>query len=147
MKKILLLAVLIGATKGYGQSKDKEYIQLPGGVAYKMLHDAPGTDYPKTGDYVGTNIYLEVEGKEVYNSYTANKGQPISFFLTQNDFKTDVQEVIRLMTAGDSVAIRMSVDSMMKTPAPKEAWMKPGTGQQITYTIKLLSFKNLSEKK
>ncbi len=130
----------------YAQAQHSETIQLPGGISYKVLLDAPGEPMPRYGDYVEAHMYVEVEGKRIYNSREAGEGKPIGFLMQQPASKTDIQEVVKLMTAGDSVAIIMSVDSMMKTGGQKEPWMKPNTGQTATYIVKLLKVKPMTRK-
>lgn len=126
--------------------QDGETIQLPGGVAYKMLLDVQSAPKPMYGDYVETHMYVEVEGERIYSSREAGEGKPIGFLMQQPTTKTDVQEVVKLMTPGDSVAIVMSVDSMLKAGGPAERWMKPNTGQTATYIVTLLKVKPMGRK-
>lgn len=123
-----------------------EAIPLPGGVAYKMLLDVQSDPHPRYGDYVETHMYVEVEGKSIYSSRKAGEGKPIGFVMQEPASKTDIQEVVKLMTPGDSVAIIMSVDSMLKAGGSSEPWMKPNTGQTATYIVKLLRVKPLQRK-
>jgi hypothetical protein len=137
MKKLILITALLCNTFTYAQDKKDGYIQLPAGVEYKLLHDEPGDVYPKWGDNVEAHMYVEVDGKRIYNSREVGTKEPLPFVLKQMPTKTDIQEVIVLMTQGDSVSIRMSVDSMLKTGVQPLDWMKPNTGQKATYIIKL----------
>lgn len=147
MKKAILILAGIAALGFSAQAQTGgEVIQLPGGVSYKMLLDTPGEPQPRFGDYVETHMYVDVDGKRIYNSREAGEGKPVGFMLQQPTTKTDIQYVVTLMTPGDSTAIMMSVDSMLKAGSPKESWMKPNTGQTATYTVKLLKVKPLERK-
>lgn len=130
----------------YAQAQSSEIIQLPGGVSYKTLLDVPGEPKPRYGDYVEAHMYVDVDGKRIYNSREAGEGKPIGFLMQQPATKTDIQEVVQLMTPGDSVAIIMSVDSMLKAGGSPEPWMKPKTGQTATYVVKLLKVKPMTRK-
>lgn len=145
MKKILLIAALAATGIEAQAQKDNKTVQLPGGVSYTMLLDVPGEPKPRFGDYVETHMYVDVDGDRLYSSRETG-GQPIGFLLQKPTTPTDVQYVITQMTAGDSVAIVMSVDSMLKAGGPVESWMKPNTGQTATYTVKLLKVKPLDRK-
>lgn len=144
MKRGLFALMMICAVHALGQQQ--ETVQLPGGVAYKMLLDVPGEPKPRYGDYVEAHMYVDVEGKRIYNSREAGEGKPIGFLMQQPTTKTDIQEVVQLMTPGDSVAIIMSVDSMLKAGGSPESWMKPNTGQTATYVVKLLRVKPMARK-
>lgn len=144
MKQGLFALMMICAVHAQGQQT--ETVQLPGGVAYKMLLDTPGEPKPRYGDYVEAHMYVDVEGKRIYNSREAGEGKPIGFLMQQPASKTDIQEVVQLMTPGDSVAIIMSVDSMLKAGGSPEPWMKPNTGQTAAYIVKLLKVKPLERK-
>ena len=144
-KAILISGIIISGFSVYAQ-KAGETIQLPGGVSYKMLLDAPGEPKPRFGDYVETHMYVDVDGSRLYSSREAGEGNPVGFMLQQPTTKTDIQYVVTRMTAGDSVAIIMSVDSMLKAGSPRESWMKPNTSQYATYTVKLLKVKPLERK-
>ncbi len=144
MKQGLFALMMICAV--HAQAQQTETVQLPGGVAYKTLLDAPGEPKPRYGDYVEAHMYVEVEGKRIYNSREAGEGKPIGFLMQQPATKTDIQEVVQLMTPGDSVAIIMSVDSMLNAGGNPEPWMKPNTGQTATYIVKLLKVKPLERR-
>lgn len=145
MKQRLLALMMMCSMNIYAQ-QGNETISLPGGVSYKVLLDVAGEPKPQYGDYVETHMYVEVGGKRIYNSREAGEGKPIGFIMQQPTTQTDIQEVVKLMTPGDSVAIIMSVDSMMKATGASEPWMKPNTGQTATYIVKLLKVKTMARK-
>lgn len=148
MKKLMITsAVFLSSVLAIAQSKSK-YIQLPGGVSYIIAHNgAAGGVKPTLGDYVETNMYLNVDGKQIYNSLQANSHKPISFLISEPQSKTDIQEVIKLMVPGDSAVILLSVDSMLKHGANRYEWMKPNTGQNAAYSVKLLNVRKMTKKK
>lgn len=134
-----LLMVLV-ANIVAAQTSNK-YTRLPGGVSYHIAYDATGDAKPEVGDFVETNMYLFVDSNMIYNSLVSNDAKPISFVITESPSKTDIQEAIKHITPGDSVLIRMSVDSMIKAGSPQLDWMKPETGQHATYVVKLLTLR------
>lgn len=142
---IMIIAILCSSIAVMAQGNG--YKQLPGGVSYKLLANEQGDNHPDYGDYVETHMYLNVDGKEIYSSRKTGEGKPVGFLMKQQATKTDIQEAIKLMTPGDSASVLLSVDSMIKAGSGKLAWMKPGTGQQAEYIIKLLRVKNISKKK
>lgn len=147
---IILIASILFSTWAGAQSpkvgKDG-FTLLPGGISYKMIQDATGGVSPKNKDYVETHMYVIVDEKMIYNSREVNEGKPVSFLMQQPTSKTDLQEVIKLMTPGDSVVVNISVDSMLKSGIAKLDWMKPNTQQYATYLVKMLSVRELSDKK
>lgn len=148
MKRILIIALSLYAATTYAQQPGKDgFIQLPGGVAYNLAHDEKTGTPPGIGDYVETHMYVIVDGKMIYNSRQLTDNKPVSFVVQESKTKTDIQEVIKLMTAGDSAVIRFSVDSMLKSGIEQLPWMKPNTGQQATYLVKMTNIKRFGTKK
>lgn len=143
---VFLLVSSIFANAQNGISKNDGFIQLPGGVSYKLLYDEKGGVNPRYGDFVETHMYVQVDGKMIYSSREVNDAQPVSFLMQKPTSNTDLQMVIKLMTPGDSVVAMMSVDSMIKSGVQKLDWMKPNTGQQATYIVKMLSVKPINQK-
>lgn len=145
-KTVILIAIFTYNVSLYAQAPASGFIQLPGGVEYKMLKDVAGDVTPKNGDYVESHMYVEVDGNLIYNSREVNENKPVSFLMQEPKSKTDIQEVIKLMSAGDSVVIKFSVDSLLKTGIQKLDWMKPNTGQKATYYVKVSSVRQLGKK-
>lgn len=142
---LFLLQVSVLAQKQMVPTKG--FIQLPGGVEYKMVYDKPGDITPENGDYVEAHMYVEVDGEMIYSSRTVSDGKPVSFVMQQPKSKTDIQEVIKLLTVQDSVVIKFSVDSLIKSGVDQLKWMKPNTGQKATYYVKMTQIKQMSGKK
>lgn len=141
--RILIATICLMTTVSYAQDSA---VQLPGGVSYKMLHDEPTTINPAIGDYVETHMYVHVDGQKIYSSREVGEAKPLGFVIEKTPTKTDIQEVVKLMTEGDSAVIYMSIDSMLKIGTPKLDWMKPNTGQKAAYTVKMLSIKQMGRK-
>lgn len=121
------------------------YKQLPGGMAYKFLHDEKGGQTPGVGDYVEAHMYLDVDGNNVYNSRKVGEGNPVSFVIQEQSSGADIQPAIMKMTPGDSAAVLISIDSMLAAGSQQYPWMKPNTGQKAIYTVKVLSVRKLGE--
>ncbi|MCB0696858.1 MAG: hypothetical protein KDC07_05810 [Chitinophagaceae bacterium] len=144
--KMILTALVISSTAAIAQKPmpaTKGFTQLPGGVEYKIAYNKPGTLNPKNGDYVEAHMYVEVDGEMIYNSRQVNENKPVSFVMTQPKSKTDIQEVIKLLSEGDSVVIKFSVDSLIKSGVDQLRWMKPNTGQKATYFVKMVQIKQM----
>lgn len=125
----------------------KGFTQLPGGVEYKMAYDKPGDIQPVNGDYVEAHMYVEVDGEMIYSSRSVNEGKPVSFVMQEPKSKTDIQEVIKLLSEQDSVVIKFSVDSLIKSGVDQLKWMKPNTGQKATYYVKMIQIKQMASGK
>jgi len=149
-KTISLITVALFAITAYSQKNTdniKGLTQLPGGIAYKLLYDKPGGATPNKGDFIEAHMYVNVDGLEIYNSRQLNEGKTVSFVMQPTGHKTDIQEVIKLMTPGDSAVIVFSVDSLLKTGIEQLNWMKPNTGQKAIYFVKMIALKPFGTKK
>ncbi len=142
---LVLLSVFAYAQKAMPATKG--FTQLPGGVEYKMAYDKPGNITPKNGDYVEAHMYVQVDGEIIYNSRLVNENKPVSFVMQQPKSKTDIQEVIKLLSVGDSVVIKFSVDSLLKSGVDQLKWMKPNTGQKATYFVKMANIRQIGAQK
>lgn len=139
---VLSLLMLCGVS-AYAQS---DYKPVTNAMEYKMLYDAKEGVQPITGDFVQAHMYLYVDGQKIYSSREVGERKPLGIVLQEAQSSTDIQEVIKLMSAGDSVSVLMNVDSMLQTGAQRYAWMKPGTGQKAEYIVKLLNIKQMSKR-
>jgi len=142
-----LVTLSIAANAQKSMPATKGFTQLPGGVEYKMAYDKPGDIKPVNGDYVEAHMYVQVDGEIIYNSRQVNENKPVSFVMQEPKSKTDIQEVIKLLNAGDSVVIKFSVDSLLKSGVDQLQWMRPNTGQKATYFVKMVNIRQMGTQK
>jgi FKBP-type peptidyl-prolyl cis-trans isomerase FkpA len=117
------------------------------GLEYKFLKDVPGTNMPKTGDYVEVHLVTSIGDSILFETRQMNNNMPVQFPLQPAAFKGDLVEGLMMMTPGDSAMFQMSVDTLMKAGSPPMPWMKPGTGQKLIYRVSLMSVKTQDQMK
>lgn len=117
------------------------------GLEYKFLRDVPGTNTPKTGDYVEVHLVTAIGDSVLFETRQMNNNQPVQFPLQPAAFKGDLVEGLMMMTPGDSAMFQMSVDTLLKAGSPSMPWMKPGTGQKLTYRVSMISVKTQDQMK
>jgi FKBP-type peptidyl-prolyl cis-trans isomerase FkpA len=117
----------------------------PGGLQYKMVVDAPGTNTPKLGDNVEMHINTHIGDSSLFNSRKLNNNQPVPFQIMPPSFKGDLVEGFMMMTPGDSAVFRVSIDSLKKAGAQLLPWMK--NGDMIEYEVVMVSVKSADQVK
>ncbi|MBS1772089.1 MAG: FKBP-type peptidyl-prolyl cis-trans isomerase [Bacteroidetes bacterium] len=137
-----ILLLVLGLAACHTQKKistaDKPFVKSPTGVEYKFLYDAPGA-IAKEGNFVELHISTFYNDSAIFNSRTMGTTKPVVFPLSAPKFHGDLAEVIGMMSPGDSLMARVSVDSMKKNGQRTQPWMKDGG--MITYRIYLISVK------
>ncbi|RYZ52533.1 MAG: peptidylprolyl isomerase [Sphingobacteriales bacterium] len=111
-----------------------------GGLLYKFIVDAPGSNSPKLGDNVEMHINTHIGDSSLFNSRKLNNNQPVPFQIMAPSFKGDLVEGFMLMTPGDSAVFMVSVDSLMHSGAQLLPWMK--AGDMIEYEVALVTVKS-----
>jgi len=127
--------------------QDEGFSKTPSGLEYKFIVDEAGATTPKIGDYIQVHIVTSVDDSVIFESRKINNNEPVQFQVAAPQMKGDLIEAIMLMTIGDSVVVRMSVDSLIKAGTPAQAWMKQGENQKIVYRLTLVSLKSMDEMK
>lgn len=117
------------------------------GLEYKFIKDVPGTNMPKTGDYVEVHLVTTIGDSVLFETRKMNNNQPVQFPLQPAAFKGDLVDGLTMMTPGDSAIFQMSVDTLVKAGSPSMPWMKPGTGQKLTYRVSMVSVKTQEQMK
>lgn len=128
--------------KAKEESMYKGFTSLGGGLEYKLIKDAPGDQKPKLGDYVEVHLDTRIGDSSLFNTRTVNNNMPVQFQITQPQFKGDLVEGLMQITAGDSAAFLISVDSLVKAGTPTLPWMKLNSNQKISYYVQLVSVKS-----
>jgi FKBP-type peptidyl-prolyl cis-trans isomerase FkpA len=117
------------------------------GLEYKFLRDVPGSNMPKTGDYVEVHLVTAIGDSVLFETRQMNNNQPVQFPLQPAAFKGDLVEGLMMMTPGDSAMFQMSVDTLIKAGSPSMPWMKPGTNQKLSYRVSMISVKTQDQMK
>jgi FKBP-type peptidyl-prolyl cis-trans isomerase FkpA len=117
------------------------------GLEYKFVTDEAGAAMPKIGDYVQVHIITSVGDSVLFESRKVNNNEPVQFQVSAPSFKGDLIEGLMMMTVGDDLIVRMSVDSLIKAGTPAQGWMKEGENQKIVYHINLVSLKSSEDMK
>ncbi len=136
------------ATQPAGQNlQSNDFKTTESGIEYKFNVDEAGAAMPKVGDYVEVNITTAVGDSVIFESKKVNNNQPVQFQINPPTFKGDLVEALMLMTPGDDITVRLSVDSLIKAGTPAQPWMKKGENQKIVYNIQLVSVKSQDQMK
>ena len=143
MKKVfvnpLVIVMLVAMTMLACSSKYPGYDKTKTGLYYKLYKVSKDTVKPKQGDWVSLNMRYAYKDSTLFDSKKA-MGTPVRFQLPPSDFKGDIYEGIRLMSAGDSASFIINADSLfMKTfrRPSREKFMD--SNSVIRFDITLLS--------
>jgi FKBP-type peptidyl-prolyl cis-trans isomerase len=112
----LAIILMVAFTSLACSSKYPGFDQSPTGLYYKMYSVSKDTAKPKTGDFVYMNMRYTAKVKGVdtvlFNSKVQMNGEPVRFQLPPSDFKGDLYEGIRMLSAGDSAIFIINADSL-----------------------------------
>lgn len=119
MKKVVFnpfaIFLLVAMTSFACSSKFSGYDKTESGLYYKMFKISKDTIKPKIGDWVSLDMKYtyKMKGKDT-TLFDSKKqmGAPVRFQIPRSDFKGDIYEGIRMMSAGDSAAFIISADSL-----------------------------------
>jgi FKBP-type peptidyl-prolyl cis-trans isomerase len=92
-------------------SKYAGYDKSESGLYYKLYKVSKDTLKPKMGDWVSLNMRYVYKDSVLFDSKAA-MGSPVRFQLPPSDFKGDIYEGIKMMSAGDSASFIINADSL-----------------------------------
>ena len=117
MKKMfvnpLVIVMLFTLTMWACSSKYPGYDKTKTGLYYKMYKVSKDTAKARVGDWVSLNMRYVYKDSTLFDSKKA-MGTPVRFPLPPSDFKGDIYEGIRMMSAGDSASFIVNADSLFK---------------------------------
>jgi FKBP-type peptidyl-prolyl cis-trans isomerase len=117
MKKVFMnpvvIVLLVALAMWSCSSKYPGYDKTASGLYYKLYKVSKDTIKPKVGDWVSLTMRYEYKDSTLFNSKKA-MGIPVRFQLPPSDFKGDIYEGIRMMSAGDSAGFVVPADSLFK---------------------------------
>jgi FKBP-type peptidyl-prolyl cis-trans isomerase len=115
MKKLILVASALGVCQ-YAQAQNATpagFTHLASGIDYKIIKDVPGTKVPM-GDYIMVHAVTKANDTVISNSRQMANNEPQAAQVSEPKFAGDPMEVINMLTAGDSVVIRVPGDVFRK---------------------------------
>ncbi len=119
MKKVfvnpLVVVMLFTLAMWSCSSKYPGFDKSKTGLYYKLFKVSKDTVKPKIGDYLSLTMRYVYKDSTLFDSKKA-MGTPVRFPLPPSDFKGDIYDGIRMMSAGDSACFIVNADSLfMKT--------------------------------
>lgn len=90
------------------------YTHLASGLDYKIIVDKKGKKTAGNGDYVIMHLVRKGNGNVIFDSRALNNNQPVPYPIQSPQYQGDPIEVFKVLTKGDSVHVRIPVDSMVK---------------------------------
>ncbi len=115
MKKMivnpLVMVMLVALTMLACSSKYPGYDKTANGLYYKLYKVSKDTVKSKSGDWVSMNMRYSYKDSTLFNS-KSSMGTPVRFQLPVSEFKGDIYEGIRLLSAGDSADFIINADSL-----------------------------------
>ncbi|MBE7179240.1 MAG: peptidylprolyl isomerase, partial [Mucilaginibacter polytrichastri] len=130
MKKIFLLCLMLSPVWLMAQEKT-----LKSGIKYTIYTRTEGR-FIGQGNVVTMNLE-ERTGTDSLIFSSRQTGRPIQMQYTGHDAKGDLREVFPLLKKGDSVLVKVPVDSMQIPPlAQRPSFLKSGSFLQYRISIK-----------
>jgi FKBP-type peptidyl-prolyl cis-trans isomerase len=148
MKKAIfnpfVIFLLLAMTSLACTSKFAGYDKTSNGLYYKIYKVSKDTAKPKTNDWVSLEMryVYKKDGKDtVLFDSKKQLGSEVKFPIPPSDFKGDIYEGIKLMSAGDSASFIISADSLFKkTFKMAQRPHMIDSNSFITFYVHLLSF-------
>ena len=115
MKKVfvnpLVMVMLVALTMLACSSKFPGYDKTATGLYYKLFKVSKDTIKPRLGDYVSLTMRYAYKDSVLFDSKKAMNA-PVRFQVPASDFKGDIYEGIRMLSAGDSADFIVNADSL-----------------------------------
>jgi FKBP-type peptidyl-prolyl cis-trans isomerase len=137
------MLMLLAFTTFACSSQYAGYEKTANGLYYKIIKNSNDTLKPRIGDWVSLQMKWQYKDSVMFDSYKSQPDNPIRFQLPASDFKGDIYEGLKLMSAGDSAVFLVNSDSLFKKTFRQPSRPKfVDTNSVITFHIKLLSVDN-----
>lgn len=135
-----LFALSIVSIPNAEAQKSKGYVQMEGGMEYKIIDDKAGDVYPDYGDYMEIHLNTVAGDSVIFDTRSAmGNGEPAPLQLQQSPFKGDLMVALTKFTEGDSAQVRILVDSLIAAGVPEAPWMKKNINQKLVYNLRVVS--------
>ncbi len=134
---------LLALTTFACSSKYAGYDKTANGLYYKIIKGSKDTVKPRMGDWVSLQMKWQYKDSVMFDSRKNQGGTPIRFQLPASDFKGDIYEGLKLLSAGDSAVLLINADSLFKKTFRQPSRPKfIDTNSVITFYLKLLTVDN-----
>ncbi|MCB0698867.1 MAG: FKBP-type peptidyl-prolyl cis-trans isomerase [Chitinophagales bacterium] len=133
-------------TMNAAQEGGSGFIQMEGGLEYRIVKHGEGTAHPDFGDYIELHLSTYVDDSMIFETRSAMQGEPAPVQLQKPPYNGDMMMALRKLKAGDSAVVHVDIDSLVKAGVPKMDWMKLGVGQKMEYRIQMVSVKTQEHK-
>jgi len=141
--KSLGFLLLLALTTFACSSKYSGFDKTANGLYYKIIKGSKDTIKPKLGDWVSVQMRWQYKDSVMFDSRKSQGGMPVRFQVPASDFKGDIYEGIKLLSAGDSAVFLINSDSLfLKTFHQPKRPKFVDTNSVITFNIKLLTIDN-----
>ncbi|MEI6887729.1 MAG: FKBP-type peptidyl-prolyl cis-trans isomerase [Bacteroidales bacterium] len=141
--KPLGILLLLALTTFACSSKYAGFDKTANGLYYKIIKESKDTLKPRLGDWVSLNMSWQYKDSVMFDSRKAQGGMPIRFQVPASDFKGDLYEGIKLMSAGDSAVFLINSDSLFRKTFRQPSRPKfVDTNSVVTFHVKLISIDN-----
>lgn len=143
MKRIIL-SLAAAACIMQANAQENAFKQLPSGLEYMMVKDAPGTKKATEGSMIMMHIRTVVNDSSLFDSYKMNNNEPVPAQIQKPSFNGDVMEGLAMMTEGDSAIFRTVADSVFRG-GQMPPFVK--SGDKVNFFVKMISVKTQAEYK
>lgn len=141
--KSLGFLLLLALTTFACSSKYAGYDKTANGLYYKIIKGSTDTVKPRIGDWVSLQMRWQYKDSVMFDSRKSQGGSPVRFQLPASDFKGDIYEGLKLLSAGDSAVFLINADSLFKKTFRQPSRPKfIDTNSVITFYLKLLTVDN-----
>ena len=141
--KSLGFLLLLALTTFACSSQYSGYDKTANGLYYKIMKGSKDTVKPRIGDWVSLEMRWQYKDSVMFDSRKSQAGAPIRFQLPASDFKGDIYDGIKLMSAGDSAIFLVNSDSLFRKTFRQPSRPKfIDTNSVVTFHIKLLTVDN-----
>jgi FKBP-type peptidyl-prolyl cis-trans isomerase FkpA len=110
------------------------YIKYNDAIEYKLYQKGIGTQLVQPGDYIFMHTVQSLGDSSVINTYRDNANIPILNPVVGNGGSTDFSSLIYKMHEGDSLVVRLNLDSVFNGKV-RPPYMR--FGDELTYSIKV----------
>ena len=144
MKRFAILPLVVAGSFML-QSASAQQLKMDGsyktikGVSYKIVKDVPGPT-AQIGGGLEFNLIAKCDTIVLGDSRTQNGGKPVSIPMQEVDQPAQFQSVFPFLSAGDSVVMIISCDTILKTVPPGQEknlppWLKSGNAVNIFLSV------------
>jgi FKBP-type peptidyl-prolyl cis-trans isomerase FkpA len=123
---------------------DSLFVKDGSGLDCKWVTHGTGTKMAAVGDMAELSVVFKIGDSTLANTELQNNHKPVQQQITAPSMKGDLMSGLTKMKAGDSVVLRMRIDTFMsRVHQPKPAWARADA--YITWQVKMVRVMNKAE--